>query len=185
MRETAYRKLHGSAATPKLDAPVRVGGYRPTLVRYMDTSCEFGTSKEAYIWMLEKLLSRDLHFFERCRSSWLMRYFAKDPRDLTLAEATDHNASHRLTNGWYANVAVPTGQKFELLLGLACMMGYRSPNDWDWVDQRGSVEIVKRRERVRRNPPSPSDYEEDDELGFEGLAESRRQAAIRRQRKRT
>jgi len=123
----------------------------PTIASFRGAKREFRSSKEAYIWLVERFLnyksdlisddSWDLLVIDTARSQ--RNYFARTPKalfpedDTRRAKGNDSLADNPnnyvlLPNGWYANANLDNGTKRKILTRLGEASGLANPQDWTW-----------------------------------------------------
>lgn len=128
---------------PGWDTPhTRAAGARPTVAFFRGTERRFETSKEAYIWLLERFLTVKPQLFEKINWETVFvakgrkrNYFGKDLKAMFHGSphlADDPNNYARLTNGWYANTNLNNVQKFEILGRFAAIAKLSYEKDWRW-----------------------------------------------------
>ena len=142
------------------DVRSRRGGRKPTVARFLDKTREFGTSKEAYVWMVERFAAIRPDVFQEPSSDTLYlafgkrrNYFAKSPTKLfegTPELANDANHFARLTNGWFVNLNMSNAQKFDILSRLAAITRLSYLDKWDWevLDPTDAL-IDKQRAKIK------------------------------------
>jgi hypothetical protein len=117
----------------------------PSTARFRDVHKEFSTGREAYIWLVENIVSARPAIFSVPSSKKLAiilgnsrKYFAHNLE--TLFESSPHLMAEqstfaRLSNGWVASVILSNAQKFGILLRLAALAELSYPQDWEWTVQ--------------------------------------------------
>ena len=140
----------------------KAGGARPTRARFKTESRSFPTSKEAYVWLLERLIPHAPELFHT--DNWQMdfvakgrkrSYFSRDIKEMFSGSphlADDRNNYARLTNGWCANTNLNNSQKFDIL-GRIAAIGKVEPEDWEWTVDDPSDELrskIARQAEARR-----------------------------------
>jgi len=115
----------------------------PSTARFRDIRKEFATGREAYIWLVENIMSARPVAFRDPSSKALTiilgnsrKYFAQNLETLfqdspyLMAEKSTYA---QLTNGWVASVNLSNAQKFDILLRLAALARLLYPQDWEWT----------------------------------------------------
>ena len=154
MLQNALRKgarEHAAIAKNALDrrfpgwnvAKSKRGGSKPTVAKFFGSQQQFATSKEAYIWLVERFIAQNPKAFAAPSSGILdvalgkrRNYFGRNLKRMFHAspELAENPSNYvRLSNGWYANVNLNNAEKFRILLGLAAVTRVAYPNQWDWV----------------------------------------------------
>lgn len=129
-------------------------GATPTTATFGETSREFRSGKDAYLWMVERLRNHKVglletqdHWHQRAFKGITRRYFARSPQELfppgselpkkagTVAE---------LVGGWHANTNLNHDQKFQILLRLAAICGLEYPGDWEFRVTGTTVALAER-----------------------------------------
>lgn len=122
----------------------RRGGPKPTDVEFLGRREQFHSEKDAYVWLLERLIQRYPQPFSQPGPETLFLakgghgalYFAKSLRGLFGEQhqdlAADPNKWCRLSNGWYAKLVLSEQQKLRLLNAYATLAGLQFGVDWDW-----------------------------------------------------
>lgn len=115
---------------------------KATLVRYGDEEHEHPSSKEAYVWLLEKFIDAkpSLFFTPNWETDFVAvgrarNYFDRDPRSMfheSIHLAGDPNNYHLLRNGWYANVNLGNERKFDILCRFAAIAKLKWDDEWYW-----------------------------------------------------
>jgi hypothetical protein len=115
----------------------------PSTARFRDIHQEFDTARDAYIWLVENIISAMPAAFSDPSSKALTiilgnsrKYFAHNLEALfrdspyLMTEKSTHTL---LTNGWVASVNLSNAQKFDILLRLAALARLLYPQDWEWT----------------------------------------------------
>jgi len=116
------------------------GGATPTTAVILGRTEQFDSGKDAYIWLIERLRNHHNGLLETYCS---MRSLGSNGRDHFARSAdalfppgsalAEKSGTHlQLQEGWFANVNLNHGQKFELLLRLAAVARLRYPTDIDF-----------------------------------------------------
>lgn len=126
------------------NARTRKGGATPTTVTFKDDKREFTTAKDAYIWLIEKFITAypkpfknvdfEAKFIAKGKAHKCL-YFARSPERLfytTTDLVNNPSYYHQLSNGWYANVNLNNGQKYNNLIRFAAVAKL-SLDDWSWT----------------------------------------------------
>lgn len=120
----------------------RRGGAKPAVARFHGRERQFPTSKDAYLWLIERLIeTKPIVFDDPSKDTIYLalgkrrNYFGRDLRKMFHAspELADNPSNYgRLSNGWYANLNLSNAQKFDVLMRFAALAGLEYPTDWDW-----------------------------------------------------
>lgn len=130
-------------------------GTKATLVSMQGQKRMFATSKEAYIWLLDRFIANrpDILKDDRQRDRIVTGrgriYLAQTPKELFLASphlADDPIYFARVSGGWFAITNLNNDVKFNVLCRFARIAGFDYGKDWTWDD--GSN---------RKRPASPID----------------------------
>lgn len=134
------------------------GGATPTTAKFKSVQHDFHSGKDAYLWLLERMLEFRPTLFEsqdrwhqRAFRGAKRRYFARVPRELFPPDSSlagDSNAYAALPGGWYANVNLNHEQKFELLLRLGAICQLEYPVDWDFVVTGATSKLAEYRRKA-------------------------------------
>lgn len=125
---------------------VASGEKPPTQVHFRDKQRIFSSSKNAYVWLVEKMLDTksQLSFagsvFQKMFVKGIRgaRYLALTPEDLFPAKSNDEiramkdNFWHELPNGWALYLKLNDNQKLDRLRGLAAVCELEYEKDWGW-----------------------------------------------------
>lgn len=118
-------------------------GPKYTTVSFRGIKQQFPTSKDAYVWLVEKFMGAKPDLLE---SHWqrqfaakgrVRNYFSRNKKEMFLAApelADDENNFTRLGNGWYAILNLSNAEKVRILGKLAVIANLQHKQDWDWVD---------------------------------------------------
>jgi hypothetical protein len=138
-------------------ARTRAGGARPTVAFFRGTERRFDTSKEAYIWLLERFIGVKPRLFETINWETVFvakgrkrNYFGKDLKAMFHGSphlADDRNNYAHFTNGWYANTNLNNAQKFDILCRFAAIAKLDYEKDWRWDVEAPSDELRAHEER--------------------------------------
>lgn len=118
------------------------GGATPTTAVFIGRTEHFASGKDAYIWLVQRLRGHHVGLFEN-QDRWHQRafqgvtrkYFAKSPAELFAPGSnlsTQGSCYIQLGDGWYANVNLNHGQKFDILLRLAAVCQLQYVDQWDF-----------------------------------------------------
>jgi hypothetical protein len=115
----------------------------PSTARFRDIHKEFATGREAYIWLVENIISARPATFRDPTSKALKiilgnsrKYFAHNLETLFRDSPylmAEKSTFARLTNGWVASVNLSNAQKFDILLRLSALARLAYPQDWEWT----------------------------------------------------
>ncbi len=118
------------------------GGATPTTTNFDGRTEYFSTGKDAYLWLVQRfrerrqgLLESQDRWHQRAFEGKTRRYFAASPRELFpegSAQLEQAGNCSELPGGWYANVNLNHGEKFDILLRLAAICQLKYPDDWDF-----------------------------------------------------
>lgn len=113
-----------------------------TLARFKNQENEFPSSKDAYVWLLERFISAkpDLFFTPNWETDFVAlgrarNYFDRDPRSMfhESPHLAENKSNYRkLSNGWYANVNLSNERKFHVLGRLAAVAKVQWESEWYW-----------------------------------------------------
>lgn len=123
-------------------AKSRRGGAKPTVARFIEKEQQFLTSKDAYLWLIERFIASKPSVFDDPSKDIIYlalgkkrNYFGRNLKKMfhsTPKLAENHSNYARLTNGWYANINLNNPQKFDILMRFAALAGMEYPTQWDW-----------------------------------------------------
>jgi hypothetical protein len=127
-------------------------GQGTTHVTYGNRSKSFPTREQAYIWLVETMLSSkpktdiDDYVLNEMfiKGNHGARHLALSPVELFLSKdgrAPDPNSYHKLSNGWFLNTKLTNKQKREKLFSLAAVCEL-SCDDWSWEVDGESYESL-------------------------------------------
>jgi len=132
-------------------------GAKPTLACFRSEKKQFPNSKEAYVWLIERLIHAKPDLFETI--SWetvvvakgrKRNYFGQNIKSLFHGSphlANDPNNYARLTNGWYANTNLSNSLKFDILCRFAAIAKLEHETDWSWKVEDPSDDLRANEER--------------------------------------
>lgn len=133
------------------------GGKTPNVAMFKGVEASFDSAREGYIWLVEKFISCRPRLFTDPSNETLQvalgrsrNYFAKTPAALFRGSphlAANHANFARLKNGWVANVNLNNGQKFDILMRFAGLVGARYPEEWEWRVQ-GATELLADKQKA-------------------------------------
>ena len=153
MLENALKKgarEHAAVAKAELDRRFpewnvvrsRKGSAKPTIARFLGKEQSFSTSRDAYLWLIERFVGAKPSVFDDPSKDTIYvalgkkrNYFGRNLKKMfhgtpDLAENPSNYA--RLSNGWYANLNLNNAQKFDILMRFAALAGMEYPTQWDW-----------------------------------------------------
>jgi hypothetical protein len=114
-------------------------GRKQTTVSFHVTVRHFPTSKEAYIWLVDKILAYKPTLLSECGHALIegrgRNYFGRAPRALFPASphlAEDQNHYEPVSGGWFANVNMDNRLKGVVLRRLARAAGLIYGVGWTW-----------------------------------------------------
>lgn len=159
-------KEHAAVAKAELDrrfpswdrVSARRGGAKETVGRFLGKQQHFKTSKEAYVWLVERFAQYNPRLFDEPSKDTLYvalgkrrNYFGR-----TLARmfrGTPHLAENssnyvRLSNGWYANVNLNNAQKLDVLMRLAALARLEYGDEWDFDVLDASDALMDRQSAI-------------------------------------
>ena len=120
----------------------REGRGTPATARFRKEQEWFPSSKEAYVWLMQKFIQDrpDILEGEDWQRAFIAKgravnYFAKDVESLFRRSphlAKDSNKYAWLGGGWYADVNLNNVQKFDALCRFGAAAEYEFKKDWDW-----------------------------------------------------
>lgn len=113
-----------------------------TYAQFRDKQKAFHTAKNAYVWLVEEILSAspsltfgdvvfEEQFIKGAHGAW---YLSLTPEELS----KDHIRAkkdilwHELPNKWVLNLRLSNKQKFDRLCSLAAICGLKYEKDWSW-----------------------------------------------------
>jgi len=108
---------------------------KPTTVSFKGTKRDFSTSKEAYIWLIDKWFAAKPNLPEMIQHGRGVRYFARTPHKLFISSpdlAEKRSNYEPVSGGWFANTVLDNRLKFKILTGLAKLAGFKLGEDWTW-----------------------------------------------------
>lgn len=120
----------------------RKGGAKPTIARFLAKEQSFSTSRDAYLWLIERFVSAKPSVFDDPSKDTIYlalgkkrNYFGRNLKKMF--HGTPHLAENpsnyaRLANGWFANLNLNNAQKFDILMRFAALAGMEYPSQWDW-----------------------------------------------------
>ena len=156
----------------------KASGARFTTAFYCGIERHFPTSKEAYLWLIERFISAKPELFEKI--SWETVFVPKGKKRNYFAPALEklfHGSPHlaedrnnyaKLTNGWFANTNLDNNRKYEILCRFAGVAKLEHEREWRWDVRDPSKDLMDRKEMKALGSRSPSDFRIN-ELG-EGLS---------------
>jgi hypothetical protein len=118
------------------------GGAKPTLVRFRESEQEFPSSKEAYTWLVSRMIEACPGLFTNI--NWETEFVSKGIRRLYFSKdlmkmfhgsphlADNPNNFNLLPNGWYANMDLDNDRKFNVLCKMAAVAKLKFEKDWYW-----------------------------------------------------
>lgn len=132
---------------PGWDKPSKRHGPKPTRAMFKDEVKVFETSKEAYVWLIERFIREypkpfktidwETWFIVKCdRDIYKRLYFARSPEKLFYGsdnkEELAGNPSNyvQLSNGWYANLNISNERKLAILRRFSAVAGLKFKKDW-------------------------------------------------------
>ena len=138
----AIARLVLDSRFPGWDKPrSRRGGSKPTIARFQTFSEHFPTTKDAFVWLVERFISVKPEIFSNPGQETIhvavghaRNYFARSAEKLFKASphlADDPNYYVRLSNGWFLNVNLSNPQKFDILARFARVAGLEYPENWN------------------------------------------------------
>lgn len=129
----------------------KAAGARLNVAHFHGTKKHFDTSKEGYIWLLERFIGVKPKLFETINWETVFvtkgrkrNYFGKNLKTMFHGSphlADDRNNYARLTNGWYANTNLNNAQKFDILCRFAAIAKLEYDKDWRWDVEDPSDEL--------------------------------------------
>jgi hypothetical protein len=134
---------------------------KPTTVSFKGTKRNCSTSKEAYIWLIDKVFADNPNLREISPQGRGRRYFARTRQELFPARrdlAENRNNYEPVSGGWFANTNLNNELKFQILTRLAKLAGFKFGEDWTW-DVLADKSEKKRQTRARnaagkKSPPA-------------------------------
>lgn len=125
---------------------------RPTRVTFCGSANAFRTSKDAYLWLIGRLLVARPDLLEiESEKPYIntgkgRRHFARSPEKLYeksphLAEMRDHYVE--LPGGWFANVHLNNKEKLQILEPLSKAAGLVPNRDWTWDDAEKRLDLTQ------------------------------------------
>ncbi|MGH8662482.1 MAG: hypothetical protein ACREUB_12100 [Burkholderiales bacterium] len=114
---------------------------KATVTRFRDKRSHFSTSKEAYIWLLNRFFESKPNVLEGDAFDALLmplgakrRYFGRTPVEMFAHNpglAENPNNYYRLANALYADVNLSNDRKLRNLRDFAKVIGLREGLDWE------------------------------------------------------
>lgn len=134
------------------------GGATPTTAVFLDHTEHFASGKDAYIWLVQRLRDHHVGLLEN-QERWHQRafrgvkrkYFAKSPAELFPPDSSlsSQGGSYvQLPDGWYANVNLNHGQKFDILLRLAAVCQLQYVEHWDFQVTGATPDLASAQKQV-------------------------------------
>jgi hypothetical protein len=133
----------------------RRGGSKPTVARYRNGERYCETTKDAFVWLLERFGDANGAVFTEASRDALTsalgrerNYLARTPEGLFPNNAelvTDTTHYARLSNGWYVDVNLNSQQKLRILLELSKPAGLFFVDDWDFEVLDATEEFARAR----------------------------------------
>lgn len=120
----------------------RKGGSKPTIARFLGKEQSFSTSRDAYLWLIERFVSAKPSVFDDPSKDTIYlalgrkrHYFGRNLKKMF--HGTPHLAENpsnyaQLANGWLANLNLNNAQKFDILMRFAALSRMEYPTQWDW-----------------------------------------------------
>ena len=137
----------------------RGGGATPTTARFLDETREFGCGKDAYLWLVAKLLAhradaldRYLAHFQRSDSRSQGCRFARSPLGLfPPGSKRRDNPAHcaELGSGLFADVNLSHDDKFKALIQLSFCVELEFAEHWDFRVTGATHKLRDHQEAVR------------------------------------
>lgn len=136
----------------------RRAGANPTIATYLSDKKRFPTTKEAFVWLVERFLGQapDILSGPSAMAAKLVtgskrRYFARHAKELFPGSphlADDRNNFEQLSNGWLLIVNLSNAQKFEILSRLAALTKLEFPRDWN-LEPDEPTQALKYRQEIQ------------------------------------
>lgn len=136
----------------------RRGGAKPTIAQFLGKEQHCDTSKDAYMWLVERFINRNPKVFDEPSEDTLhvalgkrRNYFGRSVAKLFAGNPElAANASNyvRLSNGWYANVNLNNAQKLDILMRLAALARLKYPEQWDFEVLDPSDALMDRKDAI-------------------------------------
>lgn len=136
----------------------RRGGARPTVARFLGREQHCDTSKDAYVWLVERFINKNPKVFDEPSKDTLYvalgtrrNYFGRSVATMFAGNPElAANASNyvRLSNGWYANVNLNNAQKLDILMRLAALARLEYPEHWDFEVLDPSDALINRKDAI-------------------------------------
>lgn len=134
------------------------GGATRTTAVCLGRTEHFASGKVAYIWLVQRL--RDHHagllenqdrWHQRAFRGVTRKYFARSPTELFppgSALSSQGGSYVQLPDGWYANVNLNHGQKFDILLRLAAVCQLQYVDHWDFQVTGATQDLASAQKQV-------------------------------------
>lgn len=120
----------------------RGGGATPTIASFLDETREFGSGKEAYLWLVARfsahrsdVLDRYVSLHQRAGNRSKGCRFARDPLDLFphgSKRRGDPAHYSKLELGWFADTNLSHDDKFATLIQLSFGCGLEYDEHWEF-----------------------------------------------------
>lgn len=120
----------------------RKGGAKPAIARFFERAQSFSTSKDAYLWLIERFIDSKPSVFDDPSKDTIYlalgrkrNYFGRNMKKMFhgTPKLIENPCNYALlTNGWYANINLNNPQKFDILMRFAALSGMEYPAQWDW-----------------------------------------------------
>lgn len=134
------------------------GGPTPTTAKFQEYSEDFGSGKEAYLWLVEQFFhykADALEAYVALNRRGLVRAkgfrFAREPDELFPAGSSrSGNPAYyaKLSNGWYADTNLSHKDKFAALMQLSYVCGLEYETAWDFRVSGATAELLEHQEAV-------------------------------------
>jgi hypothetical protein len=136
------------------------GGATPTTAVFLNREQDFPSGKDAYLWLVQRFREHKSGLFES-QELWHRRafkgatrtYFATSPQELFPKGSEQSSISSNFSEipgGWYANVNLSHGQKFDILLGLSAVCNLEYLKHWDFRVVGASLALAEKKKHVAR-----------------------------------
>lgn len=127
-------------------------GSTPTTAVFRSRTENFGSGKEAYLWLVEQFCSYRPDALERYTAAYKQPgaaskgcRFAKDPSALVPDNSSrkgDPSYFARIAGGWCADTNLSHKDKFAALLQLSSICGLEYNHDWEFQVSGATVELL-------------------------------------------
>lgn len=137
----------------------RRGGAKPTIARFLGKEQHCDSSKDAYVWLVERFINKNPKVFDEPSKDTLFvalgkrrNYFGRSAARMFSGnpELAENSSNYvQLSNGWYANTNLNNAQKFDILMRLAALARLKYPEQWGFEVLDPSDALMDRKDAIR------------------------------------